>query len=302
MTRVLVTGATGFIGRQTFAPLLAAGVEVDAISSRPTPSAAPPGVRWHELDLLSADSEKAVTALGASHLLHLAWTTEPGRFWTSSQNLDWLKASLRLTRAFVRGGGRRMVIAGTCAEYAWEDQTHCRERDTPIRPASLYGTTKHALHITAAAYARQAGLSMAWGRIFFVFGPNEQRGRLASSVVEALLRGETAPCSHGDQIRDFLFAPDLAEAFATLTMSEVTGAVNMASGAPIRVRDLIMAIAEATGRPDLVALGARPTSPDEPASLTADIGRLRDEVGWSPGVSLHEAVERTVSWWRNELA
>ena len=73
---------------------------------------------------------------------------------------------------------------------------------------------------------------MAWGRIFFVFGPHEQRGRLASSVAESLLRGETAECSLGDQVRDFLFAPELAGAFAALTLSDVEGPVNMASGAP----------------------------------------------------------------------
>jgi nucleoside-diphosphate-sugar epimerase len=301
VTSVLVTGATGFVGRGTLEPMLAAGTEVHAVSSRPAPADAPAGVRWHELDLLAPGSEAAVAALEATHLLHLAWTTEPGRFWTSPQNLDWLAASLRLTRAFAGGGGRRLVMAGTCAEYAWAPDTHCVERETPTEPATLYGTAKHALHTTVAAFAAQEGISMAWGRIFFVFGPHEQRGRLASSVAESLLRGETAECSLGYHVRDFLFAPELADAFAALTLSDVQGPVNMASGAPLPVRDLIIAIARATGRPELVALGARPTSANEPARLTADVTRLRDEVGWTPRLSLQEAAERTVAWWREAL-
>ena len=302
MTRVLVTGATGFIGRETLEPLRAAGMEVHAVSSRPAPADSPADVRWHELDLLAAGGEDAIAELQATHLLHLAWTTEPGRFWTSAQNLDWLAASLRLVRAFARGGGRRMVMAGTCAEYAWRPETHCIERETPTEPATLYGTAKNALHATAAAFAAQEGIALAWGRIFFVFGPHEQRGRLASSVAESLLRGETAECSLGEQVRDFLYAPELAQAFAALTLSGVEGPVNMASGAPLPVRDLITAIARAAGRPELVALGARPTSPNEPARLTADVARLRDEVGWTPRLSLDEAAERTVAWWRRQLA
>jgi nucleoside-diphosphate-sugar epimerase len=276
-------------------------MEVHAVSSRPTPADASAGVRWHELDLLAPGSENAVAGLETTHLLHLAWTTQPGRFWTSPQNLDWLEASLRLTRAFAEGGGQRMVMAGTCAEYAWARDTHCVEGETPTQPATLYGTAKNALHATAAAFAAEQGISMAWGRIFFVFGPHEQRGRLASSVAESLLRGETAECSVGEQVRDFLFAPELADAFAALTLSDVQGPVNMASGAPLPVRDLIAAIADATGHPELVALGTRPTPPNEPARLTADVGRLRDEVGWTPRLSLREAAERTVAWWRQQL-
>jgi nucleoside-diphosphate-sugar epimerase len=301
VTRVLVTGATGFIGRGTLEPLLAAGLEVHGVSSRPAPADAPEDVRWHRLDLLAHGAEEAVACVGATHLLHLAWTTEPGRFWTSPQNLDWLASSLRLTRAFARGGGRRMVMSGTCAEYAWAPDTHCVERETPIEPATLYATAKNALRATASEFAAQEGISMAWGRIFFVFGPHEQRGRLASSVAERLLRGETAETSLGEQVRDFLYAPELAEAFSALTLSGVEGPVNMASGEPMPVRDLITALADAAGRPELVALGARPTAPNEPARLTANVARLRDEVGWRPRLTLGEAAERTVAWWRQQL-
>jgi nucleoside-diphosphate-sugar epimerase len=301
MSRVLVTGATGFIGRGTLEPLRAAGLDVHAISSQGAPAGAPPDVRWHVADLLAAGTERTVAAIEATHLLHLAWYTEPGRFWRAAANLDWLEASLRLIRGFTEGGGRRVVLAGSCAEYEWANETHCVENLTPTRPATLYGTAKHALHSVANAYARETGVSLAWGRVFFAFGPYEHPGRLASSVASALIGGTPALCSHGEQVRDFLYAPELGAAFAALLCSDVIGPVNMASGLPMRVRDLIEALAAAAGRPDLVRLGALPST-DEPARLTADVGRLRDEVGWTPSVSLDEAAHSTVAWWREQNA
>lgn len=297
MNRVLVTGATGLIGAGTLEPLLAAGMEVHAVTAHTPPEAATSGVHWHVADLLRPGSERELVAVEPSHLLHLAWYAEPGRFWRSPANLDWVAASLRLIRAFAEAGGRRVVIAGSCAEYEWGDETECVEAVTPTRPATLYGAAKHGLHTIASAYAEEVGISLGWGRVFFVFGPRESPARLAGSVASALVAGREAPCSHGAQVRDFLYAPELAEAFTALLRSEVTGPVNMASGHPLRVRDLIEALAEAAARPDLVRLGARPSGP-EPSRLTAAVARLRDEVGWAPSLSLHEAAEQTVAWWR----
>ena len=398
--RVLVTGATGFIGRQVLAPLRERGFEVHALSSRGEPGERPGGggevgavdregevawyhadlpesassvasgrgpsrevpwyhadlprstsaeaaaggpsadvsteaaaggssggvsnaasagdpsgdvstdppaggpsgdVAWHQADLLEPAAARAlVEAVAPTHLLHLAWYAEPGKYWRSTENLRWVEASLALLRAFARSGTapRRVVIAGTSAEYAWSQRTHCVEGETPLEPATLYGASKRALHLVAERFAAEAGLSLAWGRIFFLYGPGESPSRLAGSVARALVRGEPAETSHAKQVRDFLHTADLGDAFAALLASDVEGAVNMASGDPVRVRDLVEALARAAGRPDLLRLGARPASPDEPAELTADARRLRDEVGWSPARSLADRAAETVGWWR----
>lgn len=295
MSRVLVTGATGFVGRGSLAPLLAAGHDVHAVSTRPAPDWSPAGVTWHEADLLA--SAAVVAEARPERLLHFAWDAEPGRFWTSELNLRWVEASLAMLRAFAAAGGERAVLAGTCAEYAWADETHCVEDSTPLAPATLYGAAKHALHVLAAAHARQHGYGLAWGRIFFVFGPGEDERRLGGSVAAALAAGRPAETSPGDQVRDFLYAPELADAFVALLASDVTGAVNVASGRPVALKELITALGEAAERPELVALGARAANPAEPAVLTADVARLRDEVGWAPTRSLAEAARETMAWW-----
>jgi nucleoside-diphosphate-sugar epimerase len=286
VSRVLVTGGSGFIGRHALAPLRERAYEVHAPGSR-------------KADLLAPETAaRLIGDLRPTHLLHFAWDARPGRYWTSTENLEWVEASLRLLRAFAEGGGRRAVLAGTCAEYEWPDEVHCVEGSTPVVPATLYGAAKHGLRTIAERYAQQAGFSFAWGRIFFVYGPHEHPARLAGSVASALVRGEPAETTAGTQLRDFLHAEDLGDAFAALLDSGVEGAVNMASGEPRPIRDLVVALGEAAGRPDLLRIGARPSNPSEPAAITAAVARLRDEVGWTGGRTLEQGAADTIAWWR----
>jgi nucleoside-diphosphate-sugar epimerase len=121
-------------------------------------------------------------------------------------------------------------------------------------------------------------------------------------VVQSLLRGEPARCSHGNQIRDFLHVEDAAAAFVALLDAEtVAGAVNIASGRPVALKDLIGSIAVELGREDLIRLGAVPAQANEPPLLLADVARLRDEVGWQPRYTLETGLAQTVEWWRRAL-
>src|SRR5262245_48204662 len=111
MTRVLVTGASGYVGRQTLEPLACLGFEVHGLARRPL---AEPACQWHTVDLLdSAAVAAAIAAIRPSHLLHLAWTTEHGKFWTDPANEAWRAATLDLVERFIAAGGRRCVLAGS---------------------------------------------------------------------------------------------------------------------------------------------------------------------------------------------
>lgn len=295
--RVLLTGAAGFVGRECLTLLSEAGVDVCAVSSRPrTPSR---GVTWRQADLLDAAQVRALVAdVRPSHLLHLAWITKAPEYWTSPDNLRWSAASLELLHAFRAQGGRRAVLAGTCAEYDWQFG-RCVEDETPTAPGTLYGVTKLATSQIARAFAAGHDLSLAWGRIFFTFGPFEPRVRLLPSVITSLLAGQPARCSAGTQARDFLFVRDVARGFVDTLRSEATGAINIASGEAITVRDLVLQAADVLDGRDLVVFGA-PTK--EPPLVVADTTRLRQEVGWTPRLTLREAIAETVDWWRSREA
>jgi len=285
--RVLVTGAGGFIGRHVLEPLRARGFEVVA-------------PRRAEIDLLAPDGpRRAIERARPTHLLHLAWYAGHGRFWTSEENVRWVEASLALLRAFAAAGGRRAVVAGTCAEYDWtagEELLH--EARSPLRPATLYGAAKHALHTVAAAWGEQNGVALAWGRIFFLHGPGEAPGRLVASVARALAAGEPAQTASGTQVLDVLHVSDVAAAFAALVDADVTGPVNVASGEGRSVRTIVEALGAAAGRPDLLRIGARPDRPGDPPRLLGDATRLREEVGWQPALGFEEGLAATLRWWR----
>lgn len=291
----MLTGAGGFIGRHVLAALVAAGHEVHAVDLRP--GGAESGVRWHEADLL--DGAGVVAEVRPEVLVHLAWYAEHGRFWSSPENLRWVAASLGLLRAFAEQGGRRALITGSCAEYEWGGEADLSEHATPLRPATLYGASKDALRRVAEAYAREAGLELAWGRLFFLYGPWEAPTRLVPAVIRPLLAGERSATTEGAQVRDFMHVRDAADALAALAASGVTGAVNVASGVPVSVAEVIGLIGELTGRPELIDRGAIATPDSEPARIVADVGRLTEEVRFRPRVGLRDGLASTIDWWRS---
>jgi nucleoside-diphosphate-sugar epimerase len=301
LKRILLTGASGFIGRHCTASLRSRGYEVHAVTSA-SPPEAPEGVRWHRVDLLDpAQIGAVVGAVEPTHLLHLAWYVAPGSFISSPANLAWVQASLELLRQFSEHGGQRVVMAGSGYEYDWTAEQPCTEAHTPTIPNTFYGVCKQALCELVTAYSGVAGISSAWGRIFFLYGPHEHPDRLVSSIIRSLLRGEPARCSHGRQIRDYLYVGDVASALVALLDSEVQGPVNIASGRPIALKDLATTIGERLRRPELIALGAIPARANDAPVVVADTTRLNLEVGWQPSYDLEAGLGETIRWWAEQL-
>jgi nucleoside-diphosphate-sugar epimerase len=190
-------------------------------------------------------------------------------------------------------------MLGTCAEYDWSQADGpLHETTSAIAPSTLYGVAKDALRRVCCAYSQKESFELAWGRLFFLYGPREAPGRLVPSVIRSLLAGEEVRTTRGTQRRDFLHVDDLARAIVALLHSPVLGPVNIASGQSTAVADVVEQIAIAVGRPELVRLGALPERPDEPPLLLADTGRLRDEVGFRTQISLADGIAETVEWWR----
>lgn len=301
LKKILVTGASGFIGRHCLPFLQARGYEVHAVSSKATETEGSASLTWHKADLLDANQVTRILAeVEPSHLLHLAWYGVPRKYWTSTENFRWVTASLNLLQSFTRNGGERIVVGGTCAEYDWHN-SHCSEYTTNLLPATVYGASKHALYMILNAYAREHKLSAAWGRLFFIYGPHEYPDRLIPSVIGSLLQNEAVPCSYGNQQRDFLYVADAAAALVSLLDSEVTGPVNIASGQAVALKTIVCKIAEKLGLADSVVLDAIPAAAGNPPLLVANVERLQKEVGWVPQLGLDRGLDLTIEWWKQYL-
>jgi nucleoside-diphosphate-sugar epimerase len=299
MKKVIVTGAAGFIGRQTLQPLLESGYEIHAVDLRKIEDFAQKEINWHQIDLNDKTSvNNLLKQIAADDLLHFAWFTRHGEYWSSAENFKSLFASFNLLEAFAENGGNRVVISGSCAEYAWNNKV-CDEQQSLLAPATIYGQCKLAMYNLLQAYAAVHNLSWAWGRLFFLFGPYENKKRYVSSVINSLLKREAALCSHGMQIRDFMSTIDAAHAFVALLQSDVQGAVNIASGEPKSLKDIALIIGKYLDSENLLKFGARSAATNDSEKIVANCYRLHNEVGWTSASNLQQRLLQTIDWWRN---
>lgn len=301
--RTLVTGANGFIGSHTVRALLARGHEVAVIlrPGREPWRLADSATRLTIIpgDLMAPDAAlaPALAAWQPDACIHLAWYVEPGMYLAARENIAALEGSVRLLDALIAAGCAQVVMAGTCAEYA--PGSGALHEDHPLRPASLYAASKHALHLLASQIAADAGINLAWARIFFLYGPHEDERRLVPSLIRALQRGETFPASTGEQVRDYLHVTDVAAALCALAEQQVNGAFNIASGEPATVRQVMETVGDIVGSSQLIAFGALPSRAWETPVIVGENGRLRAATGWAPAYpTLQAGLAQTVAWWQ----
>jgi nucleoside-diphosphate-sugar epimerase len=296
-TRVLVTGASGFVGRWSLEPLLARGAEVHVVQRHAPPTTA--GVVAHAADLHDREAvESLMRRIKPTHLLHFAWIATPGVYLTSLDNPLWLRSSLQMVDAFLANGGSRVVVAGTVAEYDWSAGV-CSERTTPCRPATLYAACKHAQYEVLERWSAQVGFSFAEGRLFWTYGPEESPERLVPGMIQASLSRKSFQLRYPAQVRDYLHVADVGAAFSALLASEVQGAVNIGSGEGVALSRLGEIVGEETGEGLIIQPGD--ASANDPAPLVcAETSRLTRDVGFTPRYRLEQGLRDTVAWWKEQ--
>ena len=284
--KILLTGATGFIGKYVSERLVSKGIDFVTVG-RNTPKINNEHINS---DLLSTNSfDQIIEASQATHLIHLAWYAEHGKYWSSPLNDKWVHATQKLIVAFCKSGGKGVVLAGTCAEYDWSDRS-CSEKDTPVNPQSIYGIAKNKTRKLVMKICEENNVPCIWGRIFSPYGREENYQRLIPSLI-SVFRGEASPFGvNSNQYRDFLHAYDVAEAFIFLMFSGQSGIFNISSGKPIQINELVFIIAKLLKANPKKILDLSSEKIIEPSYLVGKNLKLKN-LGWMPKYNINTGIK-----------
>jgi dTDP-6-deoxy-L-talose 4-dehydrogenase (NAD+) len=278
MRKVLVTGATGFIGPYVIRRLLQTGNAVIASSANREKARSQPWyseVNYVPLDLSTVSPGVDYFDLfGRPDLLiHLAWEGLPNyrAAFHVEENLP--RHSLFLS-SLVRGGLKDLTVTGTCLEYGLQEG--CLSEDLPVRPANPYGIAKHELYLFLRRLQDEVPFVVKWARLFYMYGKGQNPNSLFSQLDKALSNQETVfNMSGGQQIRDYLPVEAVAHLLVRMAcQTEVTGIINCCSGVPVTVKEMVDNYLAASGQTIRLNTGYYPYPDYEPFRFWGDASKL----------------------------
>ncbi len=303
--RVVITGATGTIGMALVRKCIEQGIDayllvnpesrrVARIPSDPCAQVIPCGL--DEFKGLSPDS------LGIEYadvFIHLAWggTFGDARNDKALQDRNF-EYSLDAVRLAHRLGCSVFIGAGSQAEYG--RVSGVLSADTPCNPENEYGRAKLRASSATRDLCGQYGIRHIWPRILSIYGPYDGEKTMVMSVISQLLKGQKPSLTAGEQIWDFLYSDDVAEAYMLLAERGVDGSIYpLGSGVAKPLREYIEIIRDAIDPSLPLGFGEIPYSEKQVMHLCADISALKADTGFSPKVSFEEGIRRTIDWVRN---
>jgi dTDP-6-deoxy-L-talose 4-dehydrogenase (NAD+) len=267
---ILLTGASGFVGRQlwkvlhqravTVVPVVRTG-KADSFGAEPPPSSV---VTTSDL-FCEGDDWLRRACSGVDTIIHAAWYVEPGKYLLAPQNLDCLVGTLRLARAAAQAGVRRFVGIGTCFEYGFSAEPLSTQ--TCLRPSTPYAAAKAAAFMSLSQWLPTNNVEFAWCRLFYCYGEEKNPKRLFPYVRSRLAAGLPAELSNGDKVRDYIDVRQAAEMIADVALGGGVGAFNICSGKGRTLREIVEQIADEYDARSLLRFGARLDQVAEPLSI-----------------------------------
>ncbi|MDR3112971.1 MAG: NAD(P)-dependent oxidoreductase [Endomicrobium sp.] len=290
--KVIITGATGLIGKEALLPLKNLGFDIYALTIEDKEALQNQnGINWIACNIFDEISVKKVfDDIKPQYLLNFAWATIDN-YLVSNINFDFLKAGLELLKHFKNNGGKRAVFSGTCFEYKFKNPP-LKESDE-LSPQTVYAKCKNYLRELSEIYCGQNGISFGWGRIFYVYGHNENKKRLTAHIIESIKNNREVTINTGSLVKDYIYSKDIAGAFVKFLDSDVEGAVNICTGHGVTLDNYALTIANKLGRPDLIKILNEPTT--QPPIIIGDNSRLLNEVSYKIQYSLDQALNEILT-------
>lgn len=271
--KIVVTGATGFVGRHLVDALLAAGHELTTVSrgQRAMPAWSS-RVQVAQLDLHDPSIDPVAVIGVPDVLVHLAWPGLPN--YRDLFHIDRnLPADCMFLRHMVEAGTPRVLVTGTCFEYGL--QSGALREDAPTLPENPYGVAKNTLRLYLEALRRTHPFVLQWARLFYLHGAGQNPGSLLAQLDAAIDRGDAEfPMSGGEQLRDYLPIDEAAHQLAALAGSGAEGVFNCCSGVPVSVRTLVERRLRERGSTMRLGLGRYPYPDHEPFAFWGVRARL----------------------------
>ncbi len=275
---ILLTGATGFVGRQVLRALAERGCKVRVVDSEPVPNI---GCRTSDADR-EGDCHRGLCSRGRAWwadacrgvdtVIHVAWYAEPGQYLQSPKNSECLAGTLLLAEGASQAGVRRFVGVGTCFEYDLD--LGLLGVDAPLKPTTPYAEAKAAAFTALSRLLPARDVEFVWCRLFYLYGEGEDERRLVPYLHARLRAGEAVQLTSGTQIRDFLDVREAGRMIVDAALGTGQGPVNVCSGVPVTVRALAERIADEYGRRDLLQFGARADNLVDPPRVVGVPGGL----------------------------
>jgi nucleoside-diphosphate-sugar epimerase len=261
-------------------------------------------ITLHEGNLTDRSAMDAVVKSARPDVvLHLGAYTHVGKSW---QRVDEsvqtnIAGTINLLHALDGSGYARFVYTGTSEIYG-DVEVPFRE-DGPVNPISPYSVSKYAGEHFCRMFHAGRGWPIVMVRPFNAFGPAQTPDRVIPEIIVRALRGQDLPMTEGKQTREFNYVEDLADGFVKLaTTPGIEGELfNLGCGEEISMRDLATTVLELMGDPIKPQFGAISNRPTEIWRMYCDNTKARERLGWRPGHTLREGLDKTIEWYRREL-
>jgi len=268
--KFLLTGATGFVGRQVLRNLLKNQIAVRAIIRKNKEiffKDQNPKIELITTNDLFKESVDwwAEQCKGIDTIIHVAWYAEPQKYLQSIKNIDCLKGSLNLAKGAIKSGIRRFVAIGTCFEY--DLCAGDLSINTPLKPLTLYSKSKVRLYTLLSRLLPAKSIEFSWCRLFYLYGEGEDDRKLVAYLHKKLSKNQIVELTSGKQIRDFLDVSEAGRMIVDLAISKQQGPINICSGIPVTIRQLAEKIADEYGCRDLLKFGAKPDNLIDPPRI-----------------------------------